>query len=115
MRAGTVNTWFCCGFVKSVISTRTMLCNQKRYCTENPDTRVVSGFFRAPIAGCKQKDTFLCPEDLNYHTLDLAVLQLPDQQEDRETVVEQRLRHWRRQAKNLLCPFGSSAVGRVLL
>ena len=33
---------------------------------ENPDTRAVSGFFRAPILGCKQKDVFLCPEDLNY-------------------------------------------------
>ena len=26
----------------------------------------VSGFFRAPIFKCKQKDIFLCPEDLNY-------------------------------------------------
>ena len=24
MRAGAVNTWFCCGLVKSIISTRTM-------------------------------------------------------------------------------------------
>ena len=24
MRAGAVNTWFCCGLVKSVISTRTI-------------------------------------------------------------------------------------------
>ena len=88
---------------------------KKDIAPENPDTRAVSGFFRAPILGCKQKDIFLCPEDLNYHTMGLAVLHLPDQQEDRETVVEQRLRHWRRQAKNLLCPFGLSAVGRVLL
>ena len=39
---------------------------KKDIAPESPDTRAVSGFFRAPILGCKQKDIFLCPEDLNY-------------------------------------------------
>ena len=39
---------------------------KKDIAPENPDTTTVSGFFRTPIAGCKQKDIFLCPEDLNY-------------------------------------------------
>ena len=39
---------------------------KKDIAPENPDTRVVSGFFRALILGCKQEGIFLCPEDLNY-------------------------------------------------
>ena len=44
----------------------TMLCNQKRYCTGKPRNHTVSGLFRTPIFKCKQKDIFLCWEDLNY-------------------------------------------------
>jgi len=33
---------------------------------ENPEATTVSGFFRTPIFKCRQKDIFLCPEDLNY-------------------------------------------------
>ena len=33
---------------------------KKDIAPENPDTTTVSGFFRAPIFKCKQKDIFLC-------------------------------------------------------
>ena len=33
---------------------------KKDIAPENPDTTMVSGFFRAPIFKCKQKDIFLC-------------------------------------------------------
>ena len=39
---------------------------KKDMAPENPDTTTVSGFFRAPIFKCKQKDIFLCSEDFNY-------------------------------------------------
>ena len=48
MRAGAVNTWYFCGLVKSVISTRTMLCNQKRYCTGKPRYHNGFGVFSCP-------------------------------------------------------------------
>ena len=47
-------------------SHKTCCATKKDIAPESPDTRAVSGFFRAPILGCKQKDIFLCPEDLNY-------------------------------------------------
>lgn len=50
-------------------SHKTCCATKKDIAPENPDTTTVSGVFRAPIAGCKQKDIFLCPEDLNYRPL----------------------------------------------
>ena len=62
MRAGAVNTWYFCGLVKSVISTRTMLCNQKRYCTGKPRYHNGFGVFSCPNFQVQTKKIFFFVE-----------------------------------------------------